>query len=409
MKNKLLVYGMLAGLTISQLTGCGKKSDDGTNEAKITNETVDTSETTDTASTKEEALNTTEDNKNTTTESTTEVKSEINNADVIIYNDVLTRYYDLIANIDFTKEIDLGETGIYESIAYGGEADPLTRIGYTVCDLSGDGIPELVIGNIDREEGVKGNTILAVYTCMNGVPTFCFEGADRYKYYMLEDGQFYNLGSGGAMNSVYGCYSLSPDGTSLLGSDIYFSEEDPDNPGAMVFYHNVDEDIDIYTADKLDITDDEFFKINDDYLDKTVKIDFTPFSNFTPLASNAASSIHIDYEKDVTTNLEQYDEYIMDSSEYCTRVVFSSDTTLKDVKVLGLLYKDIDENGEIDYDVQEMYSQESLTKDKPLVVSLAIMGTIPNVGISYIDENGNEKRYAISMSGEDGSLLLLEF
>ena len=36
----------------------------------------------------------------------------IENADVIIYNDVLTRYYGLIANIDFTKEIEQYEKDI---------------------------------------------------------------------------------------------------------------------------------------------------------------------------------------------------------------------------------------------------------------------------------------------------------
>lgn len=45
----------------------------------------------------------------------------------------------------------------------------------------------------------------------------------------------------------------------------------------------------------------------------------------------------------------------------------------------------------------------------PLVVGMTFFGSIPHYGISYTDENGSSKQFAIEQSGDDGSILLTEF
>ena len=51
---------------------------------------------------------------------------------------------------------------------------------------------------------------------------------------------------------------------------------------------------------------------------------------------------------------------------------------------------------------------EVMTVDTPVAVQLGFMGTIPNYGISYVDENGDLRRFALVQSGYDGSVLLDE-
>ena len=43
------------------------------------------------------------------------------------------------------------------------------------------------------------------------------------------------------------------------------------------------------------------------------------------------------------------------------------------------------------------------------MVKTVFYGLIPNNGISYVDETGATRTFAVDMSGEDGSLYLWEF
>lgn len=102
-------------------------------------------------------------------------------------------------------------------------------------------------------------------------------------------------------------------------------------------------------------------------------------------------------------------EFDVTGEEPQVRVLFTASAAVTDFKVLSLTCEDIDENGNISFSVQERYSQPELTPESPLVVGMEFFGSIPNNGISYVDTDGVEKRFAVNMSGEDGSLYLWEF
>lgn len=102
-------------------------------------------------------------------------------------------------------------------------------------------------------------------------------------------------------------------------------------------------------------------------------------------------------------------EFNVTGEESQVRVLFTASAAVTDFKVLSLTCEDIDENGNISFSVQECYSQPELTPDCPLIVGMEFFGSIPNNGISYVDTDGVEKRFAVDMSGEDGSLYLWEF
>lgn len=102
-------------------------------------------------------------------------------------------------------------------------------------------------------------------------------------------------------------------------------------------------------------------------------------------------------------------EFDVTGEESQVRVLFTASAAVTDFKVLSLTCEDIDENGNISFSVQERYSQPEFTPDCPLIVGMEFFGSIPNNGISYVDTDGVEKRFAVDMSGEDGSLYLWEF
>lgn len=95
--------------------------------------------------------------------------------------------------------------------------------------------------------------------------------------------------------------------------------------------------------------------------------------------------------------------------EYSTWVMFSSRRPVTDFQVLDLEMAYDEANDSFAFNAETLYAQEALTPDSPVRVRLAFYGDIPNNGISFIDEDGTLCRYAVDMSGEDGTLYLSAF
>lgn len=111
---------------------------------------------------------------------------------------------------------------------------------------------------------------------------------------------------------------------------------------------------------------------------------------------------------DVLSGLDRYDVFYASEGEG-TKVLFTPSRSVKDFKLLALTIEDVDENGNIKFASEEVYSRESLDPECPLAAALDFFGDIPNNGFSYVDDNGTIKSFAINISGEDGSLILTEF
>ncbi len=103
-----------------------------------------------------------------------------------------------------------------------------------------------------------------------------------------------------------------------------------------------------------------------------------------------------------------YDAFVADDGEYSVQVVYSVDTTVTDVRVLSLAMTDY-KDGKPVYDETELYRQESLAPDCPLVVTLVFAGDLPNNGLSFVNPAGETQRFSLSQSGKDGSLFLEEY
>lgn len=120
-----------------------------------------------------------------------------------------------------------------------------------------------------------------------------------------------------------------------------------------------------------------------------------------------AATIDVDFAKDSQLVSGQYESFkALESPQ--TKIILSTNATVRDFKVLALTNGDVDEDGNMTFDVEELYTLDRLTADRPLVVSTTFYGLIPNNGISYLDETGVTRTFAVDMSGEDGSLYLWE-
>lgn len=120
------------------------------------------------------------------------------------------------------------------------------------------------------------------------------------------------------------------------------------------------------------------------------------------------TTVHVDYAQDDYVD-GAVDEFNIRGVFAGVRVLFTTNKTVSDFKILHLTCETIDDDGNITFAVEETYSQPELTPDRPLVAGLEFPGDMPSNGISYVDADGVTRKYAVDMSGMDGSLFLWEF
>lgn len=56
----------------------------------------------------------------------------------------------------------------------------------------------------------------------------------------------------------------------------------------------------------------------------------------------------------------------------------------------------------------DLYTADALSPDRPLLLAISFVETLPNRGVSYVDADGALRQYAIVESGKDGTIFLME-
>ena len=145
----------------------------------------------------------------------------------------------------------------------------------------------------------------------------------------------------------------------------------------------------------------------------------TPFSEYEPgmkieaeleAISMEEPSVCAQWIDDVYLEPNGYDVFTADDNAEQRQVVFIAISKVSDFKVLSLSFEGMDENGSmVHFATTELYSQAELKPERPLMVGMSCDSTIPCYGISYVDENGVTRNFAIEVSGMDGSVLLSGF
>lgn len=101
--------------------------------------------------------------------------------------------------------------------------------------------------------------------------------------------------------------------------------------------------------------------------------------------------------------------FAADDGEYARGIVFSTERALRDFKFLAISLEDVSEDGAGVFSVRELYAQDALTPERPLLVQTSFPGDIPANGVCYTDDSGATRYFSVAESGYDGSLIVGEF
>ena len=440
---KLLALSLVTVLSAASLTSC-KGSDNAPSDTKVsTTSTAEQSTTTTAADSIGDAVTATASSKDTSEESTTEVKISIEataeattdtttasapleiNYMTDVYPELIKSYYDFVANYNPHSEeltINEGFIGVKESTLGRTNEEALDSLGFTIEDLNGDGIDELVIGSLEGDEYVNyANQIYALYTCVDNKPVLVFEGWARNRHYFISPDTYYYEGSSGAMYSIFGSAKLAPGDTELSDYDYYFTHDDPTGLSDILFYHNNTGVFDPNGSTLLDTSDEDFWVNRSNFIDQLINYDLAPLSQYyiytetpapepvdVPAEEHTECAITISTpSQELLDSNEGFAYFEVDDSEYASYVMLSCSDELEYFSFDAITLSDADPaNGLAKNEC--LYTARPLTPEHPLIVRLEFYDT-PHNGFSYMDKNGRLRHFILTMSGEDGSIISSEY
>ena len=196
-----------------------------------------------------------------------------------VYEPVFEEILDVIEygyNID--REYAYVSSGLVEKINYPGDSDLLEDVGYVLEDLSGDGIPELLIGCDENYGGsLPSSYIYSIFTIKDDKAFPVVQCWTRSSYHYMGNSHFFYLGSGGAMITLMGENHLSNDGTEVVWDDFYFTDEKEN--GEAGIYHNNSGVFDADESEELTMTEGQFSQIMEDYEERCELLSWTPIGS----------------------------------------------------------------------------------------------------------------------------------
>lgn len=327
------------------------------------------------------------------------------------YRELLEGYRELIRNPDPDYDAGDGEIGVIEaSLALDPEA-ALQYFGYAVTDLSGDGTPELFIGAVAAESDAEfyKHPIFAAYTLSDGEAELIFGGWARSAYFWTGGNGFLYTGSGGAMNSIFGTFRLSRDGRTPEWTDYYFTDARDDNFQELGYYYNAAGVPDQSVSTEAEIDAEEFQRLEDSAAAKIRPMELIPFSEASAGTGFAALPVRGRWAEDALSEYSDYDEFAASDHELRVRVLYETSRTVRDFRILDLTFTDFGADGKPVFTEKDLYRQDQLTPERPLVVELVFYGDFPNNGFSYVGADGEVRKFALNLSGLDGSLIAVEY
>ena len=254
--------------------------------------------------------------------------------------------------------------------------------------------------------GYYGSDIYSVYTLVNGKPLRSFEGWQSNRLQVLSGSRLFLQATDGDAYSVLAAYKIAPTGEPEC-LDYYFTA--PQN-GGLAYYHNTSGSNDRNVSKRLNMTEDAFEELRNEYMSDVTMLELIPVENYHKQGAKGLAYQHLklDWLRDVQADVQQYGMVKVPNASEFVKVVLRSDKSLSNFKVLSLTLLSVDEQGNAHFDAQPVYRQELLMADTPLVMQLADTEAVPANAIAFDDELGRERRFAVSISGMDGSLQLSE-
>lgn len=105
---------------------------------------------------------------------------------------------------------------------------------------------------------------------------------------------------------------------------------------------------------------------------------------------------------------ETWDTAPANPGDGAAAVTFTADSTVKNFEILALT-TDIAQDGTASYTLGDpLYTVSELPQGTPITASLVFMGILPDLAVRYQDTDGTERCCTLTVSGEDGALLLTD-
>ena len=99
---------------------------------------------------------------------------------------------------------------------------------------------------------------------------------------------------------------------------------------------------------------------------------------------------------------KDYQEVILDDSEYMVRLAFIANENLKDLRFTSIYLSD---DGMVD---DTLHTFKELKEGQMFVAGVVFTGDFTTFGLEFVDASGNTQYYAAYMSGRNGELILQE-
>ena len=116
--------------------------------------------------------------------------------------------------------------------------------------------------------------------------------------------------------------------------------------------------------------------------------------------------VSVDYATDDLIN--KYDAVEEFEENGYQKIIFTTNLVVKNFRFIEISNQEVDGTIKF-YENKVLYSFDEFLPEKPFVVTWMEQGAIPHRGIAFDDENGTTRHFYLSMSGKDGSVLLIEF
>ena len=194
------------------------------------------------------------------------------------YSAILTQYYQALSQrLDAES---LRNRGLNYMMAYSYGNDALSRVGYALKDLDGDGTEELLIGCMTGDE-YSDEIVLELFSIKDGAVNNVFSSGERDRYYFCSDGTVANEASSSAFESYYRYYAYQNGALTLkeeIGFDLAANRNDP--------WYSISAD-----GQKAVITEGEATSATERYRDSYITTAYTPFSEVTWLKVDTAPDV----------------------------------------------------------------------------------------------------------------------
>lgn len=143
--------------------------------------------------------------------------------------------------------------------------------------------------------------------------------------------------------------------------------------------------------------------------EESVPAPMTPPPEVSAPSNSGGEALNVQWADDALSGVSDYSEFSAYEGDAKVGILFSAGRTLRDFKFLSIDYKDTAADGTAIFAVEELYSQDELTPERPLLVYALSPEGIPTNGVCYTDESGATQYFSIGENGQDGSVFLSAF